>query len=277
MEYALVGVCYDQRQRRILEITLPSWREYAHRHNLPLVILERSNAGEDHYWNKHLLFQTPELRSAKRLLFVDNDVFLNPSAGPLLQEWQSPLIGATPESNQAGWDKGFIDHYYVDYDVNRAKSLADAAIINTGVLVIPREQAHFLEKTYAAWKARRRPIPQPHASWKERFIAMNDQPHVSYALQAEERWQDFGSHFNTLWWHWYRRHVSTRQMPFLLRSKAASLTIDRVPGKLWRLLFYRERALFARALREVGFLHVAGSKSPLFLGEGFCVNSRQTR
>ena len=111
--------------------------------------------GRGLYWNKHLLYRVPELRSAKRLLFLDNDVFTNREAGPLLQDWDSPLIGATTESSQAGWSQDFIASYYSEYSVDQSERLPNPQIINTGVLVIPREQAEFLERVYQAWKKRR--------------------------------------------------------------------------------------------------------------------------
>jgi hypothetical protein len=268
MDQALVGVCYSPRQRRILDVTYPSWQQYGKRHGLPVIVIERSYAGEDFYWNKHLLFRVPELRSAKRLLFLDNDVFATANAGPILQGWDSPLIGATAESTQAGWLPGFIDRYYEEYSVPRPRPVPDLQILNTGVLVIPREQAEFLERVYQDWRDRKNATATLPTRSKDPFIRAADQPHVSYALQAERRYQDFGAHYNTLWWHWYRQNVSPRQMPFLLRSKAAALTIDRLPRKLWRTLFRRERAVFARGLNAADFLHVAGSKSSLFLGEG---------
>src|SRR5215831_16856848 len=112
MERALVGVCCDRRQRRILDVTYPSWEEYGKRHGLRIIVLERSHASEDYYWNKHLLFRVPELRHAQRLLFLDNDVFANPAAGNLLDDWDSPLIGATSESSQAVWSTDLIRRYY---------------------------------------------------------------------------------------------------------------------------------------------------------------------
>ncbi len=269
MDQALVGVCYHARQRRILDVTYPSWQQYGKRHGLPVIIIEGSHAGGDFYWNKHLLFRVPELRSAKRLLFLDNDVFATSSAGPLLQEWDSPLIGATAESTQAAWLPDFIDRYYEEYSVPRPQSLSDLQILNTGVLVIPREQAEFLERVYQEWRARKNAATKSAGQSRDPFVRAADQPHVSYALQAEHRYQDFGVRYNTLWWHWYRQQVSPRQMPFLLRSKAAALTIDRMPQALWQALFRRERATFARALNDSGFLHVAGSKSSLFLGKGW--------
>jgi len=270
MDQAIVGVCCDARQRRILDVTFPSWREYGSAHGLPVIVLERSHAGGDFYWNKHLLYRVPELRGAKRLLFLDNDVFVNPNAGPLLEEWDSPLIGATAESTQAGWNAEFIRRYYLEYGVDQSQPVADLQIINTGVLVIPQEQSEFLERVYERWRARKNNFQELVAKSKDPFVGAADQPHVSYALQAEHRYKDFGVHYNTVWWHWYRRHVSPRQMPFLIRSKAAALTIDRIPKKLWRAVFRRERAVFARGLNAAGFLHVAGSKSSLFLGEDYC-------
>lgn len=270
MDKAIVGVCCDARQRRILQVTFPSWEKYGKRHGLPLIVLERSHAGEDFYWNKHLLFRVPALRSAKRLLFLDNDVFVNPNAEPLLQDWNSPLIGATSESAQAGWSDDFIAHYHRDYAVEQPRPLPHPQILNTGVLVIPREQAEFLERVYEEWKKRKNAAAPAVVKLKDPFRRAADQPHVSYALQDENRYRDFGPRYNTLWWHWYRNHVSKRQMPFLFRSKAAAVTIDRMPKKLWRAIFGRERATFARALDDCAFLHVAGSKSSLFLGEGYC-------
>ena len=133
-------------------------------------------------------------------------------------------------------------------------------ILNSGVLVIPREQAGFLERVYQGWRDRKNAAPKSAFQSKDPFVRAADQPHVSYALQVEGRYRDFGVRSNTLWWHWYRQQVSPRQMPFLLRSKAAALTIDRLPRALWRAVFRRERATFARALSDSDFLHVAGSK-----------------
>ncbi|MBA3961634.1 MAG: hypothetical protein H0X40_07005 [Chthoniobacterales bacterium] len=266
MKEAIVGVCYDSRQGRILEVTLPSWRRYSERHSLPMVILEKSYAGEDFYWNKHVLYRAPELRRAERLLFLDNDVFINAKAESLLEGWESPLIGITSESAQAGWSPEFVASYYEDYAVDQSRDMSGLQILNTGVLVIPREQAEFLEGVYESWRARKR----THLKTNDPFAHAADQPHVSYALQAENRFQDFGAGYNTLWWHWYRQHISPRQMPFLLRSKAAALTIGHLARPLWRNVFRHERATFARGLENAQFLHVAGSKSSLYLGEGYC-------
>ena len=268
MDKAIVGVCCDSRQRRILDITYPSWRQYADRQKLPLIIVERSYAGDDFYWNKHLLFRVPELQRAECLLFLDNDIFVNPEAGPLLGEWKSPLIGATSENTQIGWSQEFISRYYDDYGVHQPRPVPNLQIINTGVLVIPRGQSDFLERVYKGWKERKSAANPPAALASDRFALEADQPHVSYALQDECRYQDFGASYNTLWWHWYRNNVSSRKTPFLLRAKAAALTLDFMPRKLWRTVFRSERAVFGRALRESAFLHVAGSKSALFLGEG---------
>ena len=269
MDQAIVGVCCDPRQRRILDVTYPSWSQYGKRHGLPVIVLENSHAGADHYWNKHLLYRVPELRTAKRLLFLDNDVFVNPAAGPLLQEWDSDLIGATAESAQAGWSQEFIRRYYDEYAVEQPQPVSNLAIINTGVLVIPQAQADFLEGVYQRWQGRKKYLTTSVATAKDPFAAAADQPHVSYALQLKKRYRDFGPRCNTLWWHWYRQNISPRQMPFLLRSKAAALLFDRLPRPLWRSLFRRERAIFARGLADADFLHVAGSKSSLYLGEGY--------
>lgn len=268
MDRAIVAVCYDSRQRRILDVTLPSWRRYAARQKLPLIIVEQSYAGEDFYWNKHVLFRVPELRSANCLLFLDNDIFVNSEAGPLLADWDSPLLGATPESTQAGWSRESIARYYADYAVHQSRPVESLEVINTGVLVIPREQAEFLENVYRRWRETKNARARPAAARNDRFALEADQPHVSYTLQAEKRYRDFGATFNTLWWHWFHTHVSPRKAPFLLRAKTAALTLDRMPRPLWRALFRSERATFARCLKESAFVHVAGSKSPLFLGEG---------
>ena len=265
MNSAIVGVCHDRRQRNILDVTFPSWRAYGDRHGLPVIIIERSGAGEDFYWSKHRLFQQPELRSFKRVLFLDNDVFISPQAAPLVEQWESPLIGATFECAQAGWSREFIEQYYDDYFVERPLPVPDLKIVNTGVLVIPREQAGFLESVYEQWKERMKRLPALSRHPYDPFALAADQPHVSYAVQAHGRFHDFGERFNTLWWHWYRKNVSSRQFPFLVRSKAAALSRNVLPGALWRAAFRHERAIFSRARLTSDFLHVAGSKSSLFL------------
>ena len=205
------------------------------------------------------------MRSYECLLFLDNDVFIGSNAAPLIEEWDSPLIGATCESTQAGWSRELIDQYYDDYFVERSSCLVNPKIINTGVLLIPQEQGEFLESVYQSWKKRMKTFPAGSRPHKDPFVRAADQPHVSWALQTAGRFQDFGERFNTLWCHWYRKNVSSRQLPFLLRSKAASLTRDVLPRSLWGALFKKERAIFAQAREVSDFLHVAGSKSSLFL------------
>jgi hypothetical protein len=262
---AIVGVCLDTRQRRILQVTLPTWRRYAERCDLPLIILERDLADGDFYWNKHRLFRAPELKRFRGLLFLDNDVFISPHARPLLNDWESPLLGATFESTQSGMSANAIARYYDDYFVERVAADTHFQIINTGVLVIPREQAEFLEETYSRWK-KRGPTSRPDARLKDRFTLVADQPHVSYALQAQKRFQDIGEKFNTLWWKWYDRRFPKSYRSFLVRSKTAALTSSLLPRPIWRALFRNERALFSAARADCDFLHVAGSKSAAFLG-----------
>ena len=262
---AIVGVCCDSRQRRILEVTLPSWRRYGERHGIPVRIVEQDCTGGDFYWNKYLLFRNPELRSCKYLMFLDNDVFANAAAEPLLNGWDSPLIGATFESTQAGWSPEFIDRYYDDYFVDRRGAVPNLQVINTGVLIIPQEQSAFLESAYRRWKSWMASLPRPFPQRKDPFVLKADQPHMSYELQAEKRYVNFGERFNTLWWHWYKANVKRWSQSFLLRSKAAAVSVDWLPKSLWHAIFHRERVTFMRALADCDFLHVAGSKSPVFL------------
>jgi len=264
MDRAIVGVCFDSRQRRILDNTLP-WRRYEERHGIPVRVVERDYAGGDSYWNKHLLFRNPELRSFKYLMFLDNDVFANAEAEPLLKEWDSPLIGATFESTQASWSPEVIDRYYDEYFVDRRPGVSNLQIINTRVLILPREQSDFLEVTYRRWKAWMASVPRPLPRRKDPFVLAADQPHVSYALQAEKRYKCCAERFNTLWWHWYKNNAQSRHQFFLFRSKAAALSLHALPKRLWRAAFHHERVTFARALASCDFLHVAGSKSPVFL------------
>jgi hypothetical protein len=199
MDRAIVGVCYDSRQRSVLDITFPSWRRYADKHGLPIHIVERSCAGKNFYWNKHLLYHVPELRTYKYLLFLDNDVFLNADAQPLLRQWDSPLVGATFESTQAQWSSQVIRDYYESYAVDCSRPVVNLEVINTGVLIIPREQAGFLESVYQNWKNRMESLRGTISPRRAPFVLEADQPHVSYALQADARFTDFGEKFNMLW------------------------------------------------------------------------------
>ncbi len=104
-----------------------------------------------------LLEQTPPLSRARaalrrRLLFLDNDVFVNPQAGPLLQEWDSPLIGATSESAQAGWSPEFIARYYDEYSVAQTPPLADSADHQHRRARHSARAGRFLERVYREWK-----------------------------------------------------------------------------------------------------------------------------
>lgn len=242
---AIVGVCFDSKQKRILDLTIPSWRRYGQKNGLPVIIVEEDLAGGDHYWNKHLLYRSKQFRGIDRLLFLDNDVFVSSTARPLLNEWNSSLIGATFESTQANWSAEFVAQYYHDYCVAPDTSFIPRQIVNTGVLVIPREQSAFLEETYRQWKARAHERTEMPALRDDRHARGADQPFVSYALQRENRLSDFGSSFNTIWSHWYIRHINRRYRPFVFRSKAAAISFNHVPSRLWQVAFRRERAIFA--------------------------------
>jgi hypothetical protein len=266
MNCAIVGVCFDPRQSQILEITLPSWRRYGKRHGLPVIIIERDHADGDFYWNKHLLYRIPELKPFARLLFLDNDVFVNSNARPLLTEWDSPLIGATFESTQFPRTREFISSYYDEYFVDRHADDSSFEIVNTGVLVIPKDQGEFLESVYRNWKLHVARLPKQLSRPTAPFTFSADQPHVSYELQAQSRYRHIDERFNTLWWQWYRRSVNSRHRSFLLRSKAAALSRNLLPRAIWNVAFEREREIFHQALCACDFLHVAGSKSAVFLG-----------
>ena len=199
------------------------------------MVVEHDHASGDFYWNKHLLNRVPELKSFKYLLFLDNDVFANPAAEPLLKDWDSPLIGATFESTQAGWSPEYIDRYYDEYFVDRHAPVSNLQVINTGVLIIPREQSDFLESVYRRWKSRIARVPQPLPRRKDPFVLAADQPHVSYGLQAENRYVDFGERFNTIWWHWYRKDISPRHLPFSPPLEGCGhVTLPNTPAALAR-------------------------------------------
>ena len=268
MGKAIVAVCYDQRQKSILDLVLPSWRLYAERHGLPLHIIEKSYAGPHFYWNKHVLFTVPELQSYDWLLFLDNDILVNEEAPSLLANPSPDRIGGAFESTQGEWSPESIRHYYKAYGIEVSETDGrELGIVNSGVMVIPRALAGFQENVFKEWKAGLSSLKQRVNPRQASFACEADQPHMSYALQKAERFLNIGEAFNTLWWDWYRRNVAPNRRSFLLRAKAASLLRSKMSAALWRKIFAREISTFAKARHESHFLHVAGSKSAIFLAE----------
>ena len=157
------------------------------------------------------------------------------------------MIGATFECTQGGRSPEYIDQYYKDYFVDRTAKLEHPKIINTGVLIIPREQSEFLESVYRRWKLHMIHAPRRRSHSGDPFILAADQPHVSHELQATNRFTAFDESFNTLWWHWYRRNLHHSHGWFLFRSKAAALSQPFIPRPVWNALFRAERKTFTRA------------------------------
>ena len=205
----------------------------------------------------------PELNGFDAILHLDNDIFISSKSSSPFDEWNPDLIGVVDERAQQLLDEVATRQYYHSYGIPDSGIPVAAKIYNTGLLIYSRTTAPYFKTLYARWQDFLQGIND--VKRRHYLFTVIDQPHVSLALQRESIACELHSRFNTLWWHWYRKNVSERYLPFLLRSKAAALMLDLLPPNLWRAIFRRERRIFAVARDQCDFLHVAGSKSPLFL------------
>lgn len=264
LKKAIVTICPGGRQRQLLEIVWPTWQSFAKRFDIPIIVVDRPVNPEHVFWGKYFLFEMPELAGFDAILHLDNDVIINSKSSSPFVGWNPASIGVVDERSQQSLDEIAMRRYYHSYGIADHAIPPEAKIYNMGVFIFSRAHGGYFRQLYDEW---RNFLCQFANGKKHHYLfTIADQPHVSIALQRDDMAYELDMRFNTLWWHWYRNNVSAQKLPFLLRSKAASLVKGVLPQTVWQRIFQRERALFAAAQEQCDFLHVAGSKSALYLG-----------
>lgn len=205
----------------------------------------------------------PEFAGVDAILHLDNDILINPESPSPFDCWNPELIGVVDERSQQNLTEDQVRAYYEVYGIKFSEIPPQAMILNMGMFLFSRQHSDYLRNLYEDWKQFVRALTPTKGATYLKTIA--DQPHVSLALQRDHMVDSLDLRFNTLWWHLYGRQMGKNPRVFLLRAKIGSIVRSWIPERLWVGLFHNERESLTRALAEVYFLHMAGSKSPLLL------------
>lgn len=264
MKIALTTICPDARQRAFLGIVRPTWEAYAKRHDLPIIVVENPPHPENVFWGKYFALTLPEFAKYDAVIALDNDILVNPHSPLVTEDWDGSKIGIADERQQFDWDDAFVAQYYSHYEHEIPARVTHVGILNTGVLLYTRAHLPFFEAVHARW-----------VEWRDRATAAtretdsfkyaNDQPHVSLALQVADRAKILPPAYNRLWWSWYRQRGTLPWRAFQGYAKASSLFEEFAPRALASAFARPGARAIERGLSECHFLHVAGSKSPIWL------------
>jgi hypothetical protein len=248
-----VGPGYAERWRRDCAA---NWGHYAERHGYDVVCLDepldvsararrRSPA-----WQKCLVLGQPFAADYERIVWIDSDVLINPSAPPIAAGLAPEKVGAVDEYSTpsrevhrenlrklyAHWEATGVPFVHNEtareyYEVFGLPGRFDE-VVQTGVMVLsPSHHRDLLERVYetyedrgAGWNFEMRPL-----SWE--------------LLDADcVEWLD--PRFNYIWGNYKARHF-----PFLLNHPAHPHAAEAA----------------SRSLRKVFFMHFAGSVSEMRL------------
>lgn len=171
-----LGRRYEEAWRRHCE---PGWRAYADRHGYKVVQLTEPLDGSARAsarspaWQKCLVLEQPVAREFDRVVWIDADVAINPSAPPIAAGVPVELVGAvdeystpTPELHRRTLEKlyphwratgiDFVDNptardYYAAWNLP-----ADFdRVVQTGVMVLsPTHHSELLRRTYDRYEDR---------------------------------------------------------------------------------------------------------------------------
>ena len=264
MKIALATICPDARQRASLAIVRPTWEAYAKSHNLPIVVVENPPHREHFYWGKYFPLTLPKFGGFDAVLVLDNDILINADSPPITDGWDPEKVAIGDEREQFAWVDDFVARYYADYPDLLPEALKHPCVLNTGVLLYTRAHVAFFEQVHAGWlQWRNRATTAGQEVRAFKFAA--DQPHVSLALQTANLAQVLPPGFNRLWWSWYRQRGRLPWRMFQAYAKTSSMIENFAPRTIADLVARPGARSLECALSESRFLHIAGSKSPIWL------------
>lgn len=264
MKIALATICPNARQRANLKVVRPTWEVYAKRHNLPILVVENPPHREHFYWGKYFPLTLAEFSGFDAVLVLDNDILINADSPPITDGWDPDKIAIADEREQFAWVEDFVAQYYAAYPDLRSEALKHARVLNTGVLLYTRAHVPIFQEVHAQWlEWRKRASAADRESHAFKYAA--DQPHISLALQTSNRAQVLPPAFNRLWWSWYRQRGRFPWRAFQAYAKASSIAEKIAPRALAGLVARPGAQALERAVSECHFLHIAGSKSPIWL------------
>lgn len=267
---AIVAIAPDRRQQTFLARVMPSWQLYARRHHLEIVVIRRSiTDGQHPYWDRWLTIQegVSELVGYDDLVLLDNDIFINGEAPNIFSEWQPDKVNVVEESAQGDWKRDQTPSYYRSFHLAPDERLpTPTRVFNMGVCAITRKQDEIFRLLYEKWLTEVRPrfSEQERGRKDALFRVEADGPFLSYELQAMKLISPLRKEFNFFLIPWLRAN-RVREVPFLLQSKLGQKLAGTLPKPILAALTGPARAALRRAASECHFLHIAASKSPLWL------------
>lgn len=269
MKRAILSTCPDARQTLNLKQVYPSWERFAAKYDLEIIVIRRPIIPEHAYWDRWLCFEQPELDGFDEILWLDNDVYITDNARNPFDFWKGEGVAGVSESAQAGWSRQFVRDYYPGFMIELGPDEQDFEVYNLGVALFNRRHGELFRRAYDLWE--RHYFPRLAASTDPRFniffVREADGPFMSWQVQRHHSVEDLPQGFNFLFWTWYDQGRRLPRKLFLLQTKAAQLTKDKLPAPLWKLLFAHARSVFRQAAGQCDFLHMAASKSPLWLAD----------
>ncbi|MEO6871049.1 MAG: hypothetical protein ABI233_02380 [Chthoniobacterales bacterium] len=270
MNRAILGIAPDAKQEGILSQVMPSWQRYAQRHQLEIVIVRRSiTEGKHPYWDRWLIIQEtePEVARFDKLVLLDNDIYISDSAPDVFDYSGASGITAMEESAQQEWHPSQITEYYARFHVvPEARLPRPTKVFNFGVCLVIREARSVFKALYDKWRSEiQSRFTQAELKQRGIFYRLEtDGPFLSYELQALGRISPLPPKFNFMLPSWLRK-VGVRRLPFLLQAKLAQRAPAALPKSVVSALTSPARSAVQRAAAQCHFLHVAASKSPLWL------------
>lgn len=267
---AILAIAPDRRQETFLDRVMPGWQHYAHRHNLEIVVLRRSMTRGDHpYWDRWLAIQDGVAETARydELLLLDNDIYVNAAAPNIFDDWNGEKVNVVEESEQGDWSRDKIPTYYKSFHVLPDDRLTKPTkVFNMGVCVVSRDRNEVFNLLYQKWLDEIRPrFSEEERRRKDALFRVEaDGPFLSYELQAMNLIAPLRKEFNFFIIPWLRAN-RIAEFPFLIRSKAGQKLEGKMPAPVLRAITSQARSALRRAAAECHFLHIAASKSPLWL------------
>jgi hypothetical protein len=267
---AILAIVPDVRQSRILARVIPSWQHYARRHDLEIITVERSiTRGRHPYWDRWLTIQdgVPEVAGIEELLLLDNDIFIATNAPNIFEQCDPSKINVVEESAQAPWNRRKIPDYYRTFHVEPDCRLKDPTkVFNFGVCVLRRQNGYLFQGLHQKWLNSIRPrFTDPELKQRDIFFRLEaDGPFLSYELQTQMMINTLPGEFNFFLPPWLKR-TRVHRLPFLVQCKLAQKLTGKIPKSVLCMLTNHAHLTIRHVAGQCYFLHVAGSKSPLWL------------
>ncbi len=205
MPKAIVTAIIGERHRNLWQRhARDSWQNYASRHGYEIILLESllddSAFGKSRLipWQKLLILSQPSIQQFERVVWIDSDIIINPTAPDVAEQVPLELIGAVPDQPLLSHPVMATVFQWLNPGQGpdaRSRALVRSGrsnipapielILNTGVLVLSPEHRQLLEHVY-----------QTHNETPDSFM---EQMALSYEMLKANIHFPLDPRFNCLW------------------------------------------------------------------------------